>query len=84
MTFPTGLSPWYVVFRIHFAGADTSIEYWTTDHEEQKPWTTNPNQAMLFMNLSSAARVADSDAGLVQVIYNKDGLREFRPREFSN
>jgi hypothetical protein len=82
MTFPTTLNPWFVVQRVRETN-DRATEYWSTDGEGAEAWVTNPHQAMLFMQLSSAARIAATDTdAIVRVIYSKDGLREFRPRQF--
>jgi len=81
MSFPTHLSPWFVVQRVT-EGSQT--DYWTTDGEGTLAWTTNPQSAMLFMQLSSAARVADStEDALVVAVYSKEALTKYRPREFS-
>lgn len=86
MTFPTMLSPWYVVCRIsdQTTAGVILLEYWSNDGEGQFAWVSNPHEAMIFMNINSAARVADSDGGIVRVLYNKEGAKEFRPREFEN
>jgi hypothetical protein len=89
MTFPTTLNPWFVVLKHSVEKRDVDTldvltTYWSTDGEGAEAWVTNPHQAMLFMQLSSAARIAATDTdAIVRVIYSKDGLREFRPREFN-
>lgn len=81
--FPTYLSPWFVVQR-NSLDKPLEMEFWSADGEDViGGWTANPHQAMLFMSIQSAARVADAEAAEVRVLYNRDGLREFRPREFS-
>jgi hypothetical protein len=85
MSHPTMLSPWFIVQRVRVdKEIDASyVEYWTSDGEGTLAWSRNPHQAMLFMGLQSAARVAEAEVAEVRVLYNKDGLREFRPREFN-
>ncbi len=79
MTFPTSLSPWFVVQRT--ADLDETVEYYTNDGTGSESWSKNPKQAMLFMSLSGAARVADAEGAIIRVLYSKEGAREFRPRE---
>lgn len=77
MTYPTLLSPWYVVVRTRYL--DEGYEYWTTDGEGKDSWSSYPKQAMLFMSLLAAARVATADGiAEVRVIYSKESLEEFR------
>lgn len=82
MTFPTILSPWFVVQR----GAildEYDVEFYTNDGSGLESWSKNPKQAMLFMSLAGASRVADAEGAIVRVIYSKETAREFRPRELS-
>lgn len=87
MTYPTLLSPWYVVqqYSVKKSDVDTLTvltEYWTTDGEGKDSWSDNPHAAMIFMTLSAAARVSDAEVAEVRVIYSKEGLEQFRPRQF--
>lgn len=84
MSFPTHLNPWYVVQKLITVDTDNAFVYWSTDGEGTMAWVGNPHQAMLFMSLSSAARVANAELAQVRVIYDKEGLRQFRPREFGD
>lgn len=77
MSFPTTLSPWYVVQRIT---SRDEMEYYRSDlaaPEESATFTNKRAFAMLFMNLQSAARVADAEAAEVRVLYSKDHAKEF-------
>lgn len=91
-TYPTLLSPWFVVVRQQAVASNdplvngaTELGYWTTDGETAGGWSRNRHQAMLFMSLHSASRVAEAEPGsLVVALYNKAVLKEYRPREFDD
>lgn len=76
MSFPTTLSPWYVVQR---EGSRGSIEYYTTGEMEnsKRTFTDHKTQAMLFTNLQSAARVADAEAAQIRVLVTQEEAKEF-------
>lgn len=88
-TGPTLLSPWYVVQRnktYKYNGPEphenTVQEYWSVAEDEKGAWTVDPHQAMIFMALISAKRIADAEVAEVRVLYDNTGYREFRPKEF--
>lgn len=94
MTYPTLLSPWFVVIRYRIEtdppertdeGLYHAPEYWSTDGEGPRAWTRNPKQAMVFMSLHTASRIAatDDDSAVV-AIYDKETYWKYRPREFSD
>lgn len=84
MTHPTVLSPWYVVQQVEYApGRDKNgnrLHYVREGNEEGPTMTANPNEATLYMSLTSAARVAKAVAGEVRVLVDQDDLKEFRPK----
>lgn len=81
MSYPTVLAPWYVVQQMRTLGMAGEMLYYRTDEEGKTVWTDNPHEAMLFMSLHSAARVAGATAGHVRVLTTKDDLAEFRAKE---
>lgn len=78
MSFPTVLAPWFVVQRLHGPVAD--MQYYRTDEEGKPLWTEDQNEAMLFMSLHSAHRVAKAVAAEVRVLADRDDLLEFQPK----
>jgi archaeosine-15-forming tRNA-guanine transglycosylase len=83
MSSPTVLAPWFVVQR-RFKEVNSFepevMQYYRTDEEGSTLWTENPNEAMLFMSLHSAHRVAQATATEVRVVVDKNDLAEFRPK----
>jgi len=77
-SFPTVLSPWYVVQRL--MGPMFSPQYYRAVESEDTPALTNEaHEAMLVMSLSTAVRLARSVGGEVRVLTSKEELAEFRP-----
>lgn len=88
---PTVLSPWYVVQRPRYAVghhyADPAvtadpftireIEYYTSMELDAGTWQEKKAQAMLFMSLVTASRVADEEDAEVRVLYRKEHAKEF-------
>lgn len=92
MSFPTVLSPWYVVWQPaveSVGGLATEAQYYeqrAADDPEGllfsvSGWTKNPREAMLFMSLHSAARVAHAEGAQVRVLTTKEEADEFRQKE---
>ena len=78
MSFPTVLAPWFIVQQP--AKLDGGMRYYRTDEEGKNVWTENAHEAMLFMSIHSAHRVARATAGEVRALCDKDDLIEFRPK----
>lgn len=77
MSFPTALSPWFVVFREGPKEGET--EYYRSPENESdvKLFTVQRGLSMLFTNLQSAARVAASEGAMIRVLVDKEGAKEF-------
>jgi hypothetical protein len=81
VTYPTTLSPWFVIARVKVLDSG-EIEYYTMvgceDITSPPRFTLNKKEAMLFTNLASAKRVRDSDVDcLIVVLCTKEDLREY-------
>lgn len=76
-SFPTVLSPWYVVQKL--MGPMFSPQFYRVEEDGTPALTNNSHEAMLFMSLQSAVRVAKGVAGEIRVLTTKDELAEFRP-----
>ena len=78
MSYPTILSPWYVVQKIR-----PTIQYYRNatveDMQSVHVWADSEKDAMVFTSLQSAARVAKATAGEVRVLTSREDLEEFRP-----
>lgn len=87
MSYPTPYSPWFVVFRQSETGAR---EYYVADVEIPmvdpesailRPlvgFTQKSHEAMIFLNLTNAARVAKIEDAEILVLVSKDDLRRYR------
>lgn len=75
MSFPTVLSPYFIVFEDRPEGR----RFYRSPVEAGpgEEWTTDKSYALLMMSLSSAARVALTLNAEVKVIWTKEHLREF-------
>jgi hypothetical protein len=84
VSYPTVLAPWYVVQRFRDDGSISGDylppEYYRTDEAGEGIWTDKKKDAMLFMSLQAAARVARSTVAEVRVLTTKEELEEFRPK----
>lgn len=79
---PTPLNPWYVVFKYLIEKGNLKEVYYRAPSEmtEQDPHVfAEAKQAMVFMSLQSAIRVAEASDAHIRVIYDKDTYR----KEFS-
>lgn len=77
MSYPTPLSPWFVVYR---TGKTPDItEYYRSPENEQdlNLFTPLAGLSMLFTNIQSAARVAASEGGMIRALVTKDDAKEF-------
>lgn len=77
MSYPTTLSPYYVVYR---PGSKLgTLEYYRSpaDTADTKLFTEQRGLAMLFTNLNSAARVATSEGAEIRVLFSKEDAEEF-------
>lgn len=86
MSYPTVLAPWFVVFRIFYSVMDDSgfhRVYYSVNEEDNPVWTELPKNAMLFMSLHSATRIAQAEGtgAEIRALASKNDLAEFRPRE---
>lgn len=81
-TKPTILSPWFVVSRMRSEqdkerDGDVAINEWYTCDDE-KVWSTDRKQAMLFNSLHSAHRIARADGAHVVVVVDETDHAEYR------
>lgn len=81
MSFPTLLSPWYVVQKMKsdgtISGDYLGLEYYTSQEEADRSFQTDPRKAMLFMSLPAAARVASSEGAEIRVLTSKEEANAF-------
>lgn len=84
MSYPTPLGPWFVVQRLARGvtappGVEyiTGVEYYTRDGEGLDVWTQNPVDALLFMSLHEAGRVASAETAEVRALSSRDDAKEF-------
>jgi hypothetical protein len=86
MSFPTPMSPWFVVFRHEDGGAReyyvSEVEVPVIDPEAtvlrpEQGFTRKKAEAMVFTNLVNAARVARIEVAEVLVLSSKDDLAAF-------
>lgn len=84
MSFPTALSPWFVVLREHRGPTtyDDDVilgqEYYTAvDGGASTAFQSDPKRAMLFMSLQAASRVAAAEGAWVRVLTTKEEAAEF-------
>lgn len=77
MSYPTTLSPWFVVYQRDHETEDTA--YYMSGSEAETPnyWSSDAPRAMIFMSLASAARVADAEGAHVRVLWSKSEADEF-------
>ena len=77
MSFPTPLSPWFVVFRETKKPGAT--EYYRSPENESdiQLFTEQAGLAMLFTHLLSASRVADAEGAMIRALVSKDDAKEF-------
>jgi len=77
---PTTLNPWFVVTRWQERVGEgwKLLEYHAIpdDHStrKEKEWTSSPGDALLFTNLTSAARIADAVDGEIVLLWKKEQL----------
>lgn len=92
MSFPTVLSPWYVVQRHRPIDVDPEGCVIPEFYSEvdggpvgvNNFWTEHQKYAMLFMSLHSAVRVARAADAEVRVLTSKEEVDEFRPKEVTS
>lgn len=80
MSYPTPLSPWFVVQRIGKRGVLEFYHSPVTEPREGEPvelFTQTKSIVMLFQTLQQASRVAEAEAAEVRVLYSKEGAKEF-------
>jgi hypothetical protein len=80
VTYPTKISPWFVVARLQ--QLDGGLEYCTPTEVSTDTliYTPKKHQAQLFLNLNTAARIRDGDPGsMILVLCSLEDLREYRP-----
>ncbi len=78
MSYPTVLSPWFVVQRNASEEKPSAPEYYTNANEgAEDQFTAVKRDAMLFVNLAAAARVASTNVAIIRVLTSKDDLKEF-------
>jgi hypothetical protein len=92
MTHPTVHSPWFIVFRQQVDGkreyyiADLEIPVVDPEATVLRPlvgFSLNPYEAMVFLNLNNAARVARAEGAEILVLSNEDDLKKYRaPRRY--
>ena len=77
MSYPTVLSPWFVVYREGKKPGE--IEYYRRPENERDIdlFTELHGLAMTFTSLQSADRVAASEGAMIRVLRNKDDAKEF-------
>lgn len=87
MTHPTPMSPWFVVFRHPDFGQReyyvSEVEVPVVDPEAtvlrpEQGFTLKPYEAMVFVNLVNAARVAKAEVAEVLVLSSQEDLSAFR------
>jgi hypothetical protein len=90
MNNPTVFSPWFVVFREGQSGTEMFREYFVAEVEVPvvdpetsvlRPlvgFTRQPFEAMIFMGLNSAARVARAEGAEILVLTSKDDVKRYR------
>jgi hypothetical protein len=87
MTHPSVYNPWFVVFRQPETGpreyyvADVEIPVVDPEASVLRPiigFTQKPHEAMVFLNLNNAARVARVENAEILVLASKDDLRRYR------
>jgi hypothetical protein len=76
MSFPTPLSPWFVVQRLRPLDGD-GLEFYRSTDEGMGMFDPSPEQAMLFTNLFSASRVAHSEVAHIRLLTSKEDAKEF-------
>jgi hypothetical protein len=83
MSFPTVLSPWYIVQQQVEGerGLEGGTVYYRNDPEGAGTWTSHASMAMLFMSLQAASRIAHALGAEVRVLTTKEDLAPFRPEE---
>lgn len=85
MSYPTILSPWFVVQRLKsdgtISGDYVGMEYYTSVEEGgptfQEGRRGGKKVALIFMSLHSATRVAASEGAEVRVLSSKAEMEEF-------
>lgn len=73
MSYPTTLSPWFVVQRLSPKG---HMEYFR-NADETTEFSTTKGLAMLFTHLPSAARTATAEVAEVRVLTDREDAKEF-------
>lgn len=74
-SFPTELSPWYVVLQWKQLGhLGQSYYYTSVENIEGDPWTEDPRTAMLFLSLTHAIRTAKALNAEIVLLWNKAQL----------
>lgn len=76
MSFPTSLSPWFVVQRM---GKNGHMEFYRmpNNDEDKELFTQVKGLAMCFTNLSSAARIATVEVAEIRALASKEDAKEF-------
>jgi hypothetical protein len=78
---PTILNPWYVVFR-EVTSSDPHpnvIEYYRPgDDATAGTWSSNKHDAMLFLSVHAATRVAAIESADVLMLWTKAQVKEYR------
>jgi hypothetical protein len=77
-SFPTVLSPWFVVQKFKSLGmAGQQYFFCAVEIADSDCWTESKRNAMLFMSIHSAARVAQAEAGEIRALVTKEEADEF-------
>ena len=79
MSYPNVLAPWFVVARFCTLDQD-GLEYYTSPDgpEERIRFMKTKRDAMLFLNLNTAARVRDAnEESFIIVLCSKNDLKSF-------
>jgi len=88
MSFPTVLSPWFVVQRFNWGDEtghngppiDPHMEYYTSAEDDLSGpalFFNDPKRAMIFASLQQSTRVALSEGAHVRVLTSKEEADEF-------
>lgn len=74
MSYPTPLSPWFIVQRLR---SDGHMEYYKSEDDGAGTFTTVKGLSMLFMSFPSALRVAEAEVAEVRALGTKEHAHEF-------
>lgn len=83
MSFPSVLSPWYVVQRLvrdpnPMEDTILGVEYFTNQDDGTTMFQPDKARAAIFATVQSASRVADVEEAEVRTLYSKDHAKEFK------